>query len=451
MKLICIRACIMDDGEKSTTVGKVYPVERIEGEKYLIVDDAGDNHYFTKIKKYFEIIEDEGGKEKMEFKVGDIVKPKKKASNEYTITTKEMNFKGVVVEIRDDVIVLTNYDNSKEEVYPVASKYFKLLHRPEFKVGDELEIIDNNSNHCFDEGDIVTVNEVCYNDFEDRLVNYEVSDDFYNYSHLIEDDVEMWESELEDVVSKYRIGDIVEIKNEEFGHQFKDGDKVEIIDTILGSALTFKEEWYYEAKSVETGKKWFICDAEIQGLASKFKVGDRVKALPSSNGVYSITCENEGYVGEVTSVITTSQYHDIIVSHKGTEFKVESKYFELFDPKSETIEIQIGDTKVIFSDRYTIAIRNGKKAVSKCHPDDKYDARIGLKVAIEKLDSKVKELKVGSKVRIVSGYKDFHYYPVGTIVEVTAIGDNGVVCTKGKSSFGYNIIQTLYPERYEVI
>lgn len=72
MKLICIRECIMDDGEKSTTVGRVYPVESMEGERYLIVDDAGDNHYFTEIKKYFEIIEDEGGKEKMEFKVGDV-------------------------------------------------------------------------------------------------------------------------------------------------------------------------------------------------------------------------------------------------------------------------------------------------------------------------------------------------------------------------------------------
>ena len=45
--IYCHTACIMDDGEIATTVGKYYKVINIISKSLLIIDDSNCEHYFT--------------------------------------------------------------------------------------------------------------------------------------------------------------------------------------------------------------------------------------------------------------------------------------------------------------------------------------------------------------------------------------------------------------------
>lgn len=46
LKLIATDECVMDDGEKSLTIGKEYKTESISTTQIMVTDDDGEGHYF---------------------------------------------------------------------------------------------------------------------------------------------------------------------------------------------------------------------------------------------------------------------------------------------------------------------------------------------------------------------------------------------------------------------
>lgn len=77
----------------------------------------------------------------------------------------------------------------------------------------------------------------------------------------------------------------------------------------------------------------------------KFKVGDKIKALPSSNKRYNTTCERYGWIGKVTAVLddevfeakTIANYEHKRINH-GITYRLLAEHFEKVEkqPKIET-------------------------------------------------------------------------------------------------------------------
>lgn len=74
----------------------------------------------------------------------------------------------------------------------------------------------------------------------------------------------------------------------------------------------------------------------------KFKVGDKIKAFPSSNEMYTFTCEERGWIGKVTEVfedgvigVLTIEDNDHDRIYRGMKFRVDERYFEKVETQPE--------------------------------------------------------------------------------------------------------------------
>lgn len=159
----------------------------------------------------------------------------------------------------------------------------------------------------------------------------------------------------------------------------------------------------------------------------KFKKGDKVRILDGSKiedyagGWY--VCGMEKYVGRVATV------------QRGETFACKTRYCltdcggYVWDERGlelvtdEQIIIYRKDDEVIALDK-----SSGVKGVAKCSPEDKFDFKIGAKLAFERLIGEVKEVKreakVGEYIKIVDAYATKGKYKNGDILRVSKVFDS---------------------------
>jgi len=111
---------------------------------------------------------------------------------------------------------------------------------------------------------------------------------------------------------------------------------------------------------------------------AKFKVGDIIRANKKSNERYGVTTQKNGWTGKVTSV---KKNGDISVKtltpeeYEGRVFDVDERYFDLMDGNQIQKHIVNKNTAVVI-------LQDGRKGVSKCSPDDKFNLAFGTALAV---------------------------------------------------------------------
>ena len=180
---------------------------------------------------------------------------------------------------------------------------------------------------------------------------------------------------------------------------------------------------------------------DVIGSKSKFKIGDKVRANKYSDEHYTITNFRSGWTGTVVDVgkfdWTDENRDDIKV--KGTDgeiYSVYSKYFDLIEsPTSSELHITVNGNETI-----AVYKHDGKteKAVAKCSPEDKFDFKVGAKIALERLGVLPAEIVKTTKVKLVhtsdnsdygvcgtpTKYKDAHGNPLAVGDQVELYSEN---------------------------
>lgn len=121
---------------------------------------------------------------------------------------------------------------------------------------------------------------------------------------------------------------------------------------------------------------------DVIGSKSKFKVGDKVRAIDNR---YYYTRVDYGWTGEVVEVNRTGQFMAKTLSgnysHDGeTYYNLNPKHFELIHDQELHITVNGNETIAVYK-------HDGRteKAVAKCSPEDKFDFKVGAKIALERL------------------------------------------------------------------
>lgn len=192
-------------------------------------------------------------------------------------------------------------------------------------------------------------------------------------------------------------------------------------------------------------------------FTTKFKVGDKVKVvrLNSDFGYLDYPRKNIGVVGVVRELLETGC---TIKCDFEVPLWFHYEALELVqDEKPKTTVLKLGNYKIVFNGDTTVVTDGARKGVAKRHPDDEYDAIVGLQVALERFHGGRKP-EVGDKVRVLkvdgnSPYSD-HHWEVGDVVTVVDIVYNSdsdkphIHCFNPKSIYSY---QRLIAGEYEVI
>lgn len=127
----------------------------------------------------------------------------------------------------------------------------------------------------------------------------------------------------------------------------------------------------------------------------KFKVGDKVRGIGTFDGKS---------ISAYTGVIVAQAYEKgmwlvnfgkSFSGHKGT-------HNELMQPTGWNVdecnlELVDENVKIIQDGNTVIAIRGKNKGIAKCNPADKFELKIGIDLALKRLDEQIKpfELKMG--------------------------------------------------------
>lgn len=260
-------------------------------------------------------------------------------------------------------------------------------------------------------------------------------------------------------MAKFKVGDKVVIKDNFNGHGFQMGDVVVISvvhsDGYRGHKIgDDPEEW------------WAFEDSEIEeykegGKVQEFKIGDRVRMVKKR--AYSF--DRVGMTGTIID-IRLGRLLEIEVDEKeppmdggGWTYWVEDENWELIkeEPKlvqkekPKTTVLKLDNYKIIFNGDTTVVTDGVRKGVAKRHPDDEYDAVVGLQVALERFHGGRKP-KIGDKVKVLkvdmSSRYGCHNFGEGDIVEVVRYGhiDTDLVCNNDRK-----FQQTLIAGEYEVL
>ena len=142
---------------------------------------------------------------------------------------------------------------------------------------------------------------------------------------------------------------------------------------------------------------------------AKFKVGDIIKANKESNSAYTYTNQERNWTGKVLSIENELIYAKTITPEedKGETYHLLEKYFDLVEDKQNL-------THIVNKNTVIVKLRDGRKGVAKCSPDDKFNIAFGTALAVARaygdketeaklLAEPVKEepkFKVGELVRI---------------------------------------------------
>ena len=148
---------------------------------------------------------------------------------------------------------------------------------------------------------------------------------------------------------------------------------------------------------------------------AKFKVGDIIRANEKSNSAYCYTNQERNWTGKILSIENGLIYVETITPEedKGEKYHLLEKYFDLekcFDIEENRQNI----TQIVNENAIIVKLRDGRKGVAKCSPDDKFNLAFGTALAVARaygdketeaklLEEPVKEepkFKVGELVRI---------------------------------------------------
>lgn len=195
-------------------------------------------------------------------------------------------------------------------------------------------------------------------------------------------------------------------------------------------------------------------------FTTKFKVGDKVRVVRLNSDFEYLDYpgqKNIGMVGVVDELLETGCTINcdfevpLWFHYEGIELVQKEK------PK--TTVLKLDNYKIIFNGDTTVVTDGTRKGVAKKHPDDEYDAVVGLQVALERFHGGRKP-RIGDKVRVlkVDGNSKYgrHSYSIGDIVTVIdfAYGDGGkgtdILCHNSKHGRFY-LEQTLIAGEYEVL
>lgn len=161
---------------------------------------------------------------------------------------------------------------------------------------------------------------------------------------------------------------------------------------------------------------------------SKFKVGDIIKANKKSNKEYLVTNQKNGWSGIVFTIKSDSRIGVVALTpeeDKGEIYTVKEACFDLV----EYTQIMMS---IVNKNAVIVKLRDGRKGVAKCSPDDKFNLAFGTALAVARaygdketeaklLAEPVKEkpkFKVGELVRIRQWddmVKEFGTRPTGSV------------------------------------
>ena len=141
--LVCHKELVMEDGEVSNTVGKEYPIIKVEGNnvvKVYIIDDANDEHAFFDYDKWFYLVKMED-----KFDTFDIF-DKLNESIENT---------GLIPKVGDYLLckkdLIMDYGNEeKEATKGLLYEIIKVNGNPSEAIGSVYIINDSKGEHSFD-------------------------------------------------------------------------------------------------------------------------------------------------------------------------------------------------------------------------------------------------------------------------------------------------------------
>lgn len=142
---------------------------------------------------------------------------------------------------------------------------------------------------------------------------------------------------------------------------------------------------------------------------AKFKVGDIIVANKESNERYGVTNQERNWTGKILSIENGLIYAETITPtcDRGETYHLLEKYFDLVEDKQNI-------THIVNKNNVIVILRDGRKGVAKCSPDDKFNLAFGTALAVARaygdketeaklLAEPVKEepkFKVGELVRI---------------------------------------------------
>lgn len=110
---------------------------------------------------------------------------------------------------------------------------------------------------------------------------------------------------------------------------------------------------------------------------SKFKVGDIIKANKESNSAYTYTNQARNWTGKILSIENGLIYAETITPEedKGETYHLLEKYFDLVEDKQNI-------THIVNKNTVIVKLRDGRKGVAKCSPDDKFNLAFGTALAV---------------------------------------------------------------------
>ena len=215
---------------------------------------------------------------------------------------------------------------------------------------------------------------------------------------------------------KFKIGDRVRVLPN--GPKLKDyhGSWIKAMEQNIGEEYTIKKIFNpditeynigpFYGYSLE-GTVWIFDERNLELVKPetiekkpKFKVGDKVKVL--SNGLQLIKNYHGGWISEMKShigkeyIISKIEEPDDLNPFYGYRFK---GIYLTFDERNLELvkqEKEENPANIIFKFKGNKIIakrEGGLKATASCHPDDKYDITVGMRIAAERLLDKEKKAK----------------------------------------------------------
>ena len=110
----------------------------------------------------------------------------------------------------------------------------------------------------------------------------------------------------------------------------------------------------------------------------KFKVGDIIKANEESNKRYSRTNQKRNWTGKILSIENGLIYAETITPSfdEGERYYVTEECFDFVDDVHQNI------THIVNKNTVIVILGDGRKGVSECSPDDKFNLSFGTALAV---------------------------------------------------------------------
>ena len=161
---------------------------------------------------------------------------------------------------------------------------------------------------------------------------------------------------------------------------------------------------------------------------AKFKVGDIIKANKESNSEYYYTNQERNWTGKVLRIENGLIYAETITPtcYSGETYHLLEKYFDIVEDKHNI-------THIVNKNAVIVKLGDGRKGVSKCSPDDKFNLAFGTALAVARAYGD-KETEAKLLAEPSEPVKEKPTFKVGELVRIRQWDD--MVKEFGTDSFG---------------